>query len=195
MTEGNPESADDRPSIVEEVDPEPFSTPDPAHDSRTHHPPPPPRLRSTEGRPLQLAGDPKLARDLMTRQLFTIEPDAVIASLEEHMAALRFRHLPVVDGEKVVGLISHADLLHVSSSPLTSFAKEVDELVHKMPAKRIMHEDFVTVRPDASLRSVAEEMWNARAGCVLVTEASGALVGIITQGDFLRLAHHLLGKA
>jgi len=195
MTEGNPESADDRPSIVEEVDPEPFSTPDPKHDSRTHHPPPPPRLRSAEGRPLQVTGEPKLARDLMTRQLFTIEPNAVIASLEEHMAALRFRHLPVVEGEKLVGLISHGDLLHVSSSPLTSFAKEVDELVHKMPAKRIMREDFVTVRPDASLVSVADEMWNARAGCVLVTEASGALVGIITQGDFLRLAHHLLSKA
>jgi CBS domain-containing protein len=190
-----PSAAEDRPSLVEEVDPEPFSTPEPKLDSRSHHPPPPPRLRSSEARPLQVTGEPKVARDLMTRQLFTIEPDAVIGSLEEQMAALRFRHLPVVDGAKVVGMISHSDLLHASSSHLTSFAKEVDELVHKMPAKRIMRDDFVTVRPDAALVDVAAEMWKARAGCVLVTEASGELVGIITEADFLRLAHHFLSKS
>ena len=64
-----------------------------------------------------------------------------------------------------------------------------------MPAKRIMRDDFVTVRPDAALVDVAAEMWKARAGCVLVTEASGELVGIITEADFLRLAHHFLSKA
>ncbi|HMR77963.1 MAG TPA: CBS domain-containing protein, partial [Polyangiaceae bacterium] len=89
---------------------------------------------------------------------------------------------------------NHSDLLHASSSYLTSFAKEVDELVHKLPAKRIMRDDFVTVRPDATLVDVAEQMWKERVGCVLVTDEGGVLVGIITEGDFLRLAHHFLSR-
>lgn len=189
------DTSEDRPSLVEEVEPEPFSTPDPALDSRTHHPPPPPRLRAAEGRPIQVTGEPKLARDLMTRQLFTIEPDAVIGTLEEQMTSLRFRHLPVVEGAKLVGLINHSDLLHASSSYLTSFAKEVDELVHQLPAKRIMRDDFVTVRPDTTLVDVAAEMWKQRVGCVLVTEEGGVLAGIITEGDFLRLSHHFLSRS
>ncbi|HMR07801.1 MAG TPA: CBS domain-containing protein [Polyangiaceae bacterium] len=189
--------SEDRPSLVEEVEPEPYSKPGSKPETaldRAHHPPPPPRLRSAEGRPIKVTGEPKLARELMTRQLFTIEPDAIIGSLEGQMDKLRFRHLPVVDGEKLVGLINHSDLLHASSSYLTSFAKEVDELVHKLPAKRIMRDDFVTVRPDATLVDVAEQMWKERVGCVLVTDEGGVLVGIITEGDFLRLAHHFLSR-
>ncbi|MBK7586255.1 MAG: CBS domain-containing protein [Myxococcales bacterium] len=183
--------ASDRPSIVEEVEPE-IVSPEAPHKARTHHPPPPPRLRASEGRPLEVSGEPKLARDLMTRQLFTIGPEDSLESLEEHMATLHFRHLPVVDDDKAVGLITHADLLHASSSYLTNLAKEVDEIVHKLPAKRIMRQDFASVRPTDDLVEVAAVMWKARAVCVLVTEEGGKLVGIITQGDFVRLAHHLL---
>jgi CBS domain-containing protein len=35
-------------------------------------------------------------------------------------------------------------------------------------------------------------MWEAKVGCVLVTDDKDKLVGIITEGDFLRLAHHFL---
>jgi CBS domain-containing membrane protein len=200
MDEGETKAAesdegDDRPSLVEEVEPEEIA---PAGSSQRakphHHPPPPPRLRTAEGRPLEVTGNPRRAGDLMTRQLFTIGPDDRLESLEEYMAALRFRHLPVVDDDKPVGLISHGDLLHALSSNVTNLAKEVDAIVHTLPAKRIMRDDFTAVRPTDSLTEVAALMWKARAGCVLVTEESGKLVGIITQGDFVRLAHHLLSR-
>jgi CBS domain-containing membrane protein len=205
MSEGNGESnpptetseasdeSGDRTSLVEEVEPEEISARSAKLVVKTHHPPPPPRLRA-EKRPITLAGEPKVARDLMTRQLYTIGPDDVLESLEDFMQTLRFRHLPVVDDDKLVGLISHADLLHASSSYLTSHAKEVDAIVHKLPAKRIMHVDFTAVRPTAPLREVAEVMWDSRAGCVLVTDEEKKLLGIITQGDFVRLAHHLLER-
>jgi CBS domain-containing protein len=146
----------------------------------------------TAARPLAVSGDPKLARDLMTRELFTIGPDDSLASLEQHMESLHFRHLPVVEDDKPVGLITHSDLLHASSSYLTNLAKEVDELVHKLPAKRIMRTDFPCVRPGETISEVAATLWNSRAECVLVTDDGGKLVGIITEADFVRLAHHLL---
>src|SRR5689334_18674914 len=59
------------------------------HQHPHQHPPPPPRVRSAthEGRPLAVNGEPKLARDLMTRQLLTIGPNDTLESLEEHMEA------------------------------------------------------------------------------------------------------------
>jgi CBS domain-containing protein len=128
----------------------------------------------------------------MTRQLLTIGPDDPIVMLEQQMEAFRFRHLPVVEGDVLVGLISHSDLLHASSSRLSKSAPEENAILHQLPAWRIMREDLVTVRPDEPLERVAALLWETRVGCLPVTEEDGTLVGIITEGDFIRLTHHFL---
>jgi CBS domain-containing protein len=161
-----------------------------------HHPPPPPSIRvkgaSGSRARLEVTGNPKLAQDLMTRKLFTIGKEDIIAHLEEHMQAFRFRHLPVVEDRKLVGLISHDDLLRAAPSLFSAKAKQQDELIHQLPAKHIMQREFVTVRPTDTLKHVAIVMWEAKLGCVLVTDDDETLVGIITEGDFIRLAHHFL---
>ena len=129
---------------------------------------------------------------MMSRKLFTIEPDTVLQNLEEHMEKFRFGHLPVVDGDKLVGLISHGDLLHASSSFLSDHAEQRNAIIHQIPVSRIMQRELITVKPDDALSEVAALMWEARVGCVLVVEADDKLVGIITEGDFLRVAHHYL---
>jgi CBS domain-containing protein len=177
---------------AEEIDPEIIQPAREAHGAE-HLPPPPPstRLRRSVSA-LKVGNNPRFARDLMTRQILTIGPDDVLEHLEEHMESFRFRHLPVVEGHKLVGLITHKDLLHASSTFLSASARERNELIHRQPARRIMQRDLVTVRPTDSLLDVAFLMWEARVGCVLVTEDDDTLVGIITEGDFLRLAHHFL---
>jgi CBS domain-containing protein len=160
------------------------------------HPPPPPRLRELAAthtsRPLSIDGEPRLARDLMTRQILTIGPDDPILMLEEHMESFRFHHLPVVEGDVLVGLISHSDLLHASSSRLSAHAVEENAIIHQLPAWRIMRQGLLTVRPSETLERVAALLWESRTGCVPVTEEDGTLVGIITEGDFVRLTHHFL---
>lgn len=163
------------------------------------HPPPPPRLRqrAAEGRNIALrlsAEEPRLARDLMTRQLFTIGPDDVLENLEELMEQFRFRHLPVVDGDQLVGLISRSDLWHLSSSRLSVSAPEENAILHRLTASRIMQKDCITVAPDEPLSNVAKLMWDSRVGCVPVVEKDGTLVGILTEGDFVRLSHHFLSR-
>jgi CBS domain-containing protein len=184
-----PDDEEGRESIeVEAVD----SKPKPVA-AGTHRPPPPPSIRASGGRwHFDVQGRPKLAQDLMTRKIFTIGPNDKLLHLEEHMEKFRFGHLPVVEDDKLVGLITHADLLHASASFLTQKAKEIDEIVHSFPASRIMKRDIVKVRPTDSLADVAKVMWESKVGCVLVTDDSERLVGIITEGDFIRLAHHFL---
>ncbi|HEX3596348.1 MAG TPA: CBS domain-containing protein [Polyangiaceae bacterium] len=130
----------------------------------------------------------------MTRELFTIGPDDALESLEAHMESFQFRHLPVVDGNKLVGLISHSDLLETSSSALSKSAPEENAVLHRLPASRVMRRELVTVRPTEPLTNVAALVWQSRVGCVPVTEDDGTLLGIITEGDFVRLAYHFLTR-
>lgn len=171
----------------------------PPRKAPSNHPPPPPTLRARaaahEGRPLSVQGEPRLARDLMTRHLLTIGPDDPIMMLEQHMEAFRFRHLPVVEGDILIGIISHSDLLHASSSRLSKSAGEENVILHRLPAWCVMREDVVTVRPTEPLERVAALLWETRVGCIPVTEEDGRLVGIITEGDFVRLTHHFLTTA
>jgi acetoin utilization protein AcuB len=128
----------------------------------------------------------------MTRQLFTIAPEDLLESLEQRMEEFAFRHLPVVEGARFVGLITRSDLWHVSSSALSMSAPEENAILHRLTAARVMRRDCIAVRPGDSLSKVAALMWESRVGCVPVTEEDGTLVGIITEGDFVRLAHHFL---
>jgi CBS domain-containing protein len=52
--------------------------------------------------------------DLMTREVFVISPDETIDECMAVMSNTRIRHLPVVDGEKLVGLISIGDVVNFS---------------------------------------------------------------------------------
>ena len=178
---------------VMEIEPEAFEL-KPAKPPVVEKLPPPPPSARLKGRisELRVLNDPKLARDLMTKNVFTIGPDDILEHLEEHMRAFRFRHLPVVEGHKLIGLITHSDLLHASSTFLSTSARERNELIHRQPAKLIMQRALVTVRPTDPLLDVAFLMWESRVSCVPVIEADGTLVGIITEGDFLRLAHNFL---
>jgi CBS domain-containing protein len=166
--------------------------------SATHHgrhPPPPPRWRriqSRSSRPLAVDGKPELVRDLMTRQILTIGPDDTLENLEEYMEGFHFRHLPVVEGDRLVGLITRSDLHQLSSSKLSKSAPEENYFLHRLPAARIMQREVITVRPDEPLVNVAALMWETRVGCLPVTEIDGTLVGILTEGDFVRLAHDFL---
>jgi CBS domain-containing protein len=67
-------------------------------------------------------GDPKTTKvaDRMTTSVDTVDPKTDIAEAAEHMARLRIRHLPVVEGQGVVGIISIRDLTNWAVHELTS---------------------------------------------------------------------------
>jgi len=56
----------------------------------------------------------------MTRDLDTVDPKTDVAEAAEHMARLRIRHLPVVDGDRLVGIISIRDLTDWAVQELTA---------------------------------------------------------------------------
>jgi CBS domain-containing membrane protein len=132
---------------------------------------------------------PRYARDLMTRDVVTLDERTTLDNLEQALHALRFRHAPVIDGPKLIGLVSERDVLRVGASSVLPNRRDQDRFVAKLVrVGDIMTRDVVTVGPDAALTDVAALMLERKLGCVPVVETDGTLLGVITEGDFVRLA-------
>jgi CBS domain-containing protein len=130
----------------------------------------------------------KTVASVMTRRIIALGEDDTIEGVEPVMERFRFRHLPVVRGRKLVGLITHRDMLAISASRLSRNRAMLDEQVHRLPARSIMCTAVVTVAPTEPLASAARLMWDMKIGCLCVTDEDDTLVGILTEADFVRLA-------
>jgi CBS domain-containing membrane protein len=132
-------------------------------------------------------------REIMSTDLVTLTEDETLAHAQRCMARGRIRHLPVVRDGKLVGLLTHRDLLAASFS---TFA-EVDHgeqrrIFGTVPVVEAMHRDVVSVPPDLPVREAARILIENKYGCLPVVSRAGELVGIVTEADFLHLTVRLL---
>ena len=95
---------------------------------------------------------------------------------------------------KLVGLLSHGDLLHAASSSLSDKEAERNALILQQPVRSIMQREVLTVQPTDSLIEAGKVMWESKIGCLPVVNEGGALLGILTKSDFIRVALQLLGS-
>ena len=122
-------------------------------------------------------------RELMTADPCCIQREEPLRNAHRLMRVRKVRHLPVLHGEHLVGLVSERDLF------LLETVRSVDP--EKEPVEEAMTEDPFAVAPDANVREVLEEMLAKRYGSAVVVER-GRVVGIFTRADALRALHQLL---
>jgi CBS domain-containing membrane protein len=139
-----------------------------------------------------MPGEMKVS-DLMSAEVITLIEDETLAHAQRCMDRGRIRHLPVVRGRQLVGLVTHRDLL---ASSFSIFAEveptEQRRVFVTVPVAEAMHRDVVTVRPDDSVADAARILLDNKYGCLPVVDAKNELVGIVTEADFLRLTVQLL---
>ena len=124
----------------------------------------------------------------MTRDVVTIGPREFLTTAWQTMHTRRIRHLPVVDRDGILcGLVTHRDLLAASPSSL-SLQAESDRvrLLGWAEAADVMETHVSTAAPGESAADVGLRMVRQKIGCLPVVEAGGAIVGIVTEEDFLR---------
>ena len=125
--------------------------------------------------------------DIMKRDIQTVGPKTPARMAYEMMEQGGFRHLPVVDGEKLVGIVSDRDLrliMEVSKEGLDDHSS--DNVPEDVRVGDIMTEDPAIVMPDSEIRHVAVLMGKHKIGALPVLE-HGRLVGMVTANDMINL--------
>ncbi|MDH5490733.1 MAG: CBS domain-containing protein [Myxococcales bacterium] len=125
-------------------------------------------------------------RDLMSKRPVTLSEHDPLETADELMKSGHFRHLPVVEGERLLGLLTHRDLTRVgahanSPAPMNRWTE----------AGWVMTREVRTIEPSRPLLEAAELMLDEKFGCLPVVE-DGRLVGILTEADFVAYVLRLL---
>ena len=112
---------------------------------------------------------------VMTKNVITVTPDCTIRELKEILRVKRISGVPVVEGDKLVGIISIEGLIK---------SLERGELSATVGER--MTTQVQTVRADESVVSAVNLFARFGYGRFPVVDAEGKLVGILTQGDIVR---------
>ncbi len=129
----------------------------------------------------------------MTANPYTIAFNSPINEVVELMREHDLKRVPVVDGEKVVGVLTHSDLQKVSPTKATTLSiYELNYLLSKMKVSDAMTKNAITISPDALLEEAALLMRENRIGTLPVVE-NNKIVGIITESDIFDAFIELLG--
>jgi CBS domain-containing protein len=127
--------------------------------------------------------------DLMSKEVVTLFANDGLNVADDVMGLARIRHMPVVDDDgAVVGLVSQRDLFRGALARTLGYGEHARQKLYGMlRVKEIMATEVVTIPPSTSLAEAARLMTERKIGCLVVVDEQD-LVGILTEGDFVRLA-------
>ena len=123
---------------------------------------------------------------IMTKDLVTLQHDDDLLTAERLFKKHNIRHIPVVKGKKVEGMLSYSDLLRISfADAIDDHESEVDTIVYNMfTIEQVMAKNLVKVSPYATIKDVAE-LLASKDFHALPVEDNNELVGIVTTTDLI----------
>ncbi len=128
----------------------------------------------------------KRVEEVMTCDPMHISPDVPIRRALELMRQGGFRRLPVVEGGKVVGILSDRDLRRAMNTPMVVHEKGRDDyIMDHVPVGACMTAEVATLSPGDSLEAAAKRLRALKVGGCPVVDEAGRLVGILTESDLL----------
>lgn len=125
-------------------------------------------------------------KDFMTNKVVYVSPETTVAKTADIMKEQGLRRLPVIEHDKLVGLVTEGTIAEASPSKATSLSiYEMNYLLNKTKVKDVMIKDVVTVDPYASLEDAIYLMMKNKVGVLPVTDGA-YLLGIITDRDIFK---------
>ena len=125
--------------------------------------------------------------DIMTTDVVTLTTNDDLVTAEETFKKNRIRHIPIVSGDNILGMLSYTDLMRISfADAIDDDEYEVDTMVYNMfRIEQVMVRDVVSVPPTATVREVAQFLAQKEFHALPVVD-DGKLVGIVTTTDLIR---------
>ncbi|MDP3182479.1 MAG: CBS domain-containing protein [Desulfobaccales bacterium] len=124
-------------------------------------------------------------REIMVKEVATLDINDELSLANDIMRLGRIRHLPVVDGSRLAGIISERDLFRSSLAQALGYGTKASrDLMKNMHIKDIMVSEVITVSPETEVGEAVRIMVDKKIGCLPVVEKD-RLVGLITETDIL----------
>ena len=131
----------------------------------------------------------------MTTKLITCTPEMSVKSAHLIMVSHRVRHIPVVEGDQLVGIISDRDLRRPSWVDALDDWTEYYRIDDDTTVADVMTRNPVTVRTYDRVQKAVKILREERYGALPVLDKNGDLAGILSAHDLLgALENHLAGK-
>ncbi|NNL85785.1 MAG: CBS domain-containing protein [Myxococcales bacterium] len=136
-----------------------------------------------------------LVSEICQRSVVTISAGERLSTVEDIMTLGHVRHMPVVHGGTLVGVVSERDLLRASLSNLSSHRQEERRaFLHIVSIEAVMSTPPVVVSPENTVDEAARIMAERKIGCLPVMKGR-QLEGMLTETDLLRFVAGLSPRA
>lgn len=124
---------------------------------------------------------------IMTTNVIKLNVTDSLAKAEKLFKEKKIRHIPVMNGNKIIGMLSYTDLLKISiADTLDENEEEIDIAVYNVfTIQQVMAKNLVCISPDTSIKEAAEILTTREFHALPVTE-NGDLAGILTTTDLIR---------
>ncbi len=124
---------------------------------------------------------------IMTSDVITVSTGNKLSEVRRLMVHNSIHHVPVVDGRRLVGIVSYSDILELSFTEYVTDAKQRDAFLdERCTLSALMNSDVITVSNSATLRDVAKALAGGNIHSVPVVDGKGHLSGIVTSTDLIR---------
>ena len=139
-------------------------------------------------------GYPMQVKEYMTSEPITLSESDTLHDAFMLFMRRGFRHLPVTNEKKLVGIVTERDINKFSPSILSGMnPEEYNRILESTPVSRVMLKTPMTIPSNSPVRDAAELLFKKRIGCLPVVD-NDKLVGIITTVDLLGLLTKLLSN-
>ncbi|MFA7473637.1 MAG: CBS domain-containing protein [Spirosomataceae bacterium] len=124
---------------------------------------------------------------IMTKNVHTVNLSDELADVVQTLKKHKIRHIPVVDGKDVVGIISRTDINRLTFGSLFENQDGADEAILSMlSVSQVMSSNPRLVQAATTIREVAEIFTTEEFHALPVTDDQGKLVGIVTTTDIIK---------
>ena len=135
-----------------------------------------------------------LIKNWMTKDPITVSEETSMIKAIHIMKERHFRRLPVVNAGRLVGIVTDRDLKEAAPSKATTLdVHELYYLLAELQVSEIMSHDPVSASENDTVERAAQIMLDHTISGLPVLDATGGLVGIITQSDVFRAFMHITG--
>lgn len=132
----------------------------------------------------------------MRAKVITVQKGETVERAQTLMAQHNIRHLPVLDGERLVGVLSDSDIRSVMIPQRACRGRGARREIFYLPANVAVEEAMTAepawVTPKTDIEDAARILLQQKIGCLPVLER-GRVVGIITESDILRVFMEIMG--